>query len=430
MELMLKGARVVDPQVGLDEVADVIVKNGKISKVGKNLDSGNAKVCDVAGKTLVPGLVDAHVHLREPGFEYKEDIESGTRAAAMGGFTQICAMPNTDPCVDDAVGVEYVSAIARERGKCKVAVSGACTKDREGEILSDMGNMFAHGVRMFTDDGQGVQKAGIMRLVMDYASQFDCVVATHAQDDSLVGEGQVNEGVVSTRLGMTSWPAEGEEIMIERDISLCRLTGCPLHVQHITTKRGLELVAQAKKEGLPVTCEATPHHMFFCEDDIDDMYPTNLKVNPPLRTAEDAKAIVKGVSAGMIDIIVTDHAPHAAYEKDREFELEPFGMCGLETSLSSVLTNLVNKKKMDVSRMVELMAVKPREILRLEPVKIEEGSVADITIFDENEKWVAGESGWQSKAENYGFAGQKFVGKATDVLVDGKFVLKDGEIVD
>lgn len=430
MELMLKGARVVDPQVGLDGVADVLIEDKKIVKVGKNLESGSAKVYDVTGKTLVPGLVDAHVHLREPGFEYKEDIESGTRAAASGGFTQICAMPNTDPCVDDAVGVEYVSAIAKERGKCKVSVSGACTKDREGEILSDMGNMFAHGVRMFTDDGQGVQKAGIMRLVMDYASQFDCVVATHAQDNSLVGDGQVNEGVVSTRLGMTSWPAEGEEIMIERDISLCRLTGCPLHVQHVTTKRGLELVASAKKEGLPVTCEVTTHHMFFTEDDIDDMYPTNLKVNPPLRTKEDAKALQKGVHDATVDIIVTDHAPHAAYEKDREFELAPFGMCGLETSLGAVLTNLVNKNKIDISRMVELMAVKPREILRLEPVKIAEGSFADITIFDENEKWIAGESGWRSKAENYGFSGSKFIGRATDVLVDGKFALKDKELVD
>jgi dihydroorotase len=429
MALMLKGAHVVDPQVGLDDNVDLIIDNGKIEKIGKNLDGEACEVVDISGKTLVPGLVDAHVHLREPGFEYKEDIESGTRAAAAGGFTQICAMPNTDPCVDDAVGVEYVSAISRERGKCKVSVSGACTKERQGEILSDMGNMFAHGVRMFTDDGQGVQKAGIMRLVMDYASQFDCVVATHAQDDSLVGDGQVNEGVISTRLGLTSWPAEGEEIIIERDISLCRLTGCPLHVQHVTTKRGLSLIKRAKEEGLPVTCEVTPHHMFFCEDDIDDMYPTNLKVNPPLRTKEDADALIQGVKDGTVDIIVTDHAPHAIYEKDREFELAPFGMCGLETSLGAVLTNLVANNEIDLSRLVELMAVNPRKILRLEPVELREGSIADITIFDDHKKWVAGESGWQSKSGIYGFEGCEFIGKPTDVLVDGEFVFKDEKIV-
>lgn len=430
MALMLKNARVIDPQVGLDEVTDILVRDGKIVEVGHDLAMEKGEEVDLSGKILVPGLVDAHVHLREPGQEHKEDIESGTRAAAKGGFTQVCAMPNTDPCIDDAVGVEYCKAIAKNKGKCKVAVSGACTKDRKGEILSDIGDMYAHGVRMFTDDGNGIQAAGIQRLVMDYASQFDCVVSVHAQDDSLVGSGQVNEGVCSTRLGLQGWPAEGEEIEIERDIALCRLTGCPLHIQHITTARGLELVKAAKAEGLPVTCEVTPHHMFLCEDDIDDSYPTSLKVNPPLRTKEDAEALIAGVVDGSVDIIVTDHAPHAAFEKDREFELAPFGMTGIETSLGAVLTNLVSTGKIDYNRMIELMAIRPREILRLEPVKIEAGSTADFTIFNPEIEWVAGEDGWESQASNCGFAGAKFKGRATDVYVDGYATLKEGVVVD
>ena len=442
MALILKGGHVVDPQVGLDEVADIVVEDGVIKQVGNsktyNLKpktseadaTSDCETIDCAGKIVVPGLVDAHVHLREPGFEHKEDIESGTRAAVKGGFTCVCAMPNTNPCIDDAAGVEYVKAIAEKKGKCKVAISGACTNERAGELLSDMGDMFAHGVRMFTDDGAGIQKAGIMRLVMDYATQFDCVVSVHAQDDSLVRDGQVNEGKCSTRLGLSPWPAEGEEVEIERDIALCRLTGCPLHIQHITTKRGLELVKRAKAEGLPVTCEVTPHHMFLTEDDIDDTYPTSLKVNPPLRTAEDAKALVEGVKNGDVDIIVTDHAPHAAYEKDREFELAPFGMIGLETSLACVLTNLVNKGEVSYAQLVSLMSVRPREILRLDPVKFEEGYAADVTVFDPEAEWVAGEGPWESRAENSGFAGQTLQGRVTHVLVDGKLVMKDGEIID
>lgn len=430
MDLILKGGHLVDPQVGIDGVADIYVKDGIIAEVGKDLSVEGAEIIDCSGKIVTPGLVDAHVHLREPGFEHKEDIESGTRAAVKGGFTSVCAMPNTDPCIDDAVGVEYVKAVAEKKGHCKVEVSGACTHERQGETLSDMGDMFEHGVRMFTDDGAGIQKAGIMRLVMDYASQFDCVVSVHAQDDSLVGEGQVNEGKCSTRLGLSPWPAEGEEVEIERDISMCRLTGCPLHIQHITTARGLELVKRAKAEGLPVTCEVTPHHMFLNENDIDDTYPTSLKVNPPLRTEVDSKALIEGVKSGDVDIIVTDHAPHAAYEKDREFELAPFGMIGLETSLALINTNLVKTGEIDYSKLVSLMSVKPREILRAKAVKLEEGETADITVFDPDLKWTVGEGGFESRAENSGFLGCELVGRATEVLVDGNIVLKAGEVID
>ena len=332
MALMLKNARLIDPQIGLDEVADILIRDGKIVEVGHDLTMEKGVERDLSGKIVTPGLVDMHVHFRDPGQEQKEDIASGSRAAAHGGFTAVCTMPNTSPVVDDAVAVEYVKARAAAVGKCRVVVAGACSKDLKGEVLSDMGDMYAHGAPVFTDDGHGIQDAGMMRRVMDYANQFDTVIMAHCQDDSLVADSQVNEGVASTRLGMVGWPAEGEELEIARDIALCRLTGCPLHIQHITTKRGLDLVAAAKAEGLPVTCEVTPHHMFLTEDAITAEYQTALKVNPPLRTAEDAAALIEGLANGTIDAIVTDHAPHTDWEKDREFELAPFGMTGLETA--------------------------------------------------------------------------------------------------
>ena len=350
MALMLKNARLIDPQIGLDEVADILIRDGKIVEVGHDLTMEKGVERDLSGKIVTPGLVDMHVHFRDPGQEQKEDIASGSRAAAHGGFTAVCTMPNTSPVVDDAVAVEYVKARAAAVGKCRVVVAGACSKDLKGEVLSDMGDMYAHGAPVFTDDGHGIQDAGMMRRVMDYANQFDTVIMAHCQDDSLVADGQVNEGVASTRLGMVGWPAEGEELEIARDIALCRLTGCPLHIQHITTKRGLDLVAAAKAEGLPVTCEVTPHHMFLTEDAITAEYQTALKVNPPLRTAEDAAALIEGLANGTIDAIVTDHAPHTDWEKDREFELAPFGMTGLETSLSLVLTHLVRAGVIDYGR--------------------------------------------------------------------------------
>ena len=293
-----------------------------------------------------------------------------------------------------------------------------------------MGDMVAHGAVAFTDDGRGVQDAGMMRRVMDYGAMFDKVIMSHCQDEGLVGDGQVNEGVASTRLGMLGWPAEGEELQIARDIALCRLTGCPLHIQHISTARGLDLVRAAKAEGLPVTCEVTPHHLFLTEDAIGDDYNTFLKVNPPLRTAEDAAALIEGVKDGSIDAIVTDHAPHAAWEKDCEFEIALFGMTGLETSLSLMITNLVATGAMDYAKLVEVMAVNPRAILRVEPVKIEAGSTADLTVIDPEAAWTVEADGFVSKAKNSGFIGAELTGRATDVYVGGYATLEDGAIVE
>lgn len=430
MALILKNAHVVDPSVELDGVVDVLIEGDKIARVAENIEVEGAEVRDLSGRYLVPGLVDMHVHLREPGFEHKEDIASGTRAAAKGGFTGVCAMPNTNPVADNGVVISYMIARAAEVGKCRVYPSGAMSKGLKGEIISEMGDMVARGAVAFTDDGRGIQEAGMMRRVMDYGKMFGKVFMSHCQDESLVGAGQVNEGVVSTRLGLLGWPAQGEELQIARDIMMCELTGCPLHIQHISTAAGLDMVRAAKEKGLPVTCEVTPHHLFLSEDDIDSTYNTSLKVNPPLRTQEDCEALIEGIKDGSIDAIVTDHAPHAEWEKAHEFEYAPFGMTGLETSLALVLTNLVKPGVIDYSEMVELMAIAPREILGLEPVKIAQGSVADITVFDPTVAWTVNDDEFVSKSKNSGFIGFELEGRATDVFVGGVATLENGEIVE
>ena len=426
MAYLLKGARVVDPQVALDGIMDVLVDGDRIAKVAPSIDAPDAEVIDLSGKCLVPGLVDMHVHLREPGYEHKSTIESETRAAVRGGMTGVCSMPNTDPVTDNGTVVSYVLSQAAAAGYCRVFPSGAMTKGLKGEVISEMGDMVAHGAVAFTDDGRGVQGAGMLRRCMDYGKRFGRVFMSHCQDEDLVGEGQINEGVVSTKRGLLGWPAEGEELQISRDIQIARLTGAKLHIQHISTARGLEMVREAKREGLPVTCEAAPHHLFLTEDAIDETFDTRFKVNPPLRTAEDAAALRAGLADGTVDAIVTDHAPHAAWEKSREFELAPFGMTGIECSLALVLTNLVRTGEIPLARMVELMSVNPRRILGVEAVSVAEGSLADLTVFDPELAWTVGEGGYESMADNCGFDGTPVIGRATDVFVGGRRVMADG----
>ena len=430
MALMLRNARVIDPQIDLDEVCDVLIRDGRVVEVGHDLEMPKGVERDLTGRILVPGLVDIHVHLRDPGQEQKEDIASGTRAAAHGGFTAVACMPNTTPTIDNGQIVEYVKSRAAEVGKCRVEVVGACTQGLKGETLSEMGDMAAHGACAFTDDGRGVQDSGMMRRVMDYAKQFDRVVMSHCQDEGLVGAGQVNEGAASTRLGLLGWPAEGEEIQIGRDIAVCRLTGCPLHIQHLSTARGLDMVRAAKAEGLPVTCEVTPHHLFLSEDDISQDYNTSFKVNPPLRTRDDCSALIQGVADGTVDAIVTDHAPHCKFEKDREFERAPFGMTGIETSLGLIITKLVKTGIIDWNRLVELMAVNPRAIIRAERVSFEPGSVADFTVIDPCAEWTVSVDDFLSKAQNSAFIGAELVGRATDVYVSGYATMEEGAIVE
>lgn len=429
MALLLKNAHAIDPQVGLNDNCEILIRDGKIVEVGHGLKMEKGVERDLCGKVVVPGLVDIHVHLRDPGQEYKEDIESGTRAAAHGGFTDVCCMPNTNPVIDTGAVVEYVRSKAAEVGKCRVHVAGACTAGEKGEALSEMGDMVAHGAVMFTDDGRGVQSAGMMRRVMDYATQFGRAVSSHCQDESLVGKGQINEGEVSTRLGLAGWPATGEEIQIARDIEISKLTGCPIHIQHLSSAHGIELVRRGKEEGVKVTCEVTPHHMFLTEESISDDYDTRFKVNPPLRTSADAEAVIAGVADGTVDCIVTDHAPHADHEKAREFELAPFGMTGIETSVGLVVDNLVNAGKISWERMVELMSVNPRRIIGIERVAIEPGSRADLTVIDPDLKWTVTEDDFESKAKNCGFTGWEITGRPTDVYVGGYATMEDGRIV-
>lgn len=430
MALLLKNARVIDPQVELDEVCDILIRDGVIVEVGHDLKMEKGVERDLSGKVVVPGLVDIHVHLRDPGQEYKEDIQTGTRAAAHGGFTDICCMPNTNPIIDTGSVVEYVTSKAAEVGKCRVHVSGACTAGEKGEILSEMGDMVAHGAVMFTDDGRGVQSAGMMRRVMDYAVQFGKAVSSHCQDESLVGKGQMNEGVVSTKLGLLGWPCAGEEIQIARDIEISALTGCRLHVQHLSTAHGLDLVRRGKEDGVSVTCEVTPHHMFLDEECIGDDYNTYFKVNPPLRTKADAEAVIEGVVDGTVDCIVTDHAPHADHEKAREFELAPFGMTGIETSVGLVVDKLVNTGKISWQRMVELMSINPRKVIGIDRVAIESGCRADLTVIDPEAVWTVTEDCFESKSKNCGFIGWELKGKATDVYVGGYATMEDGRITD
>ena len=429
MAFLLKGARVVDPQLNLDAVMDVRIDGETIDEVAATVKPQVGDiVIDAKGKVLTPGLVDMHVHFRDPGFEYKETIETGSRAAVHGGFTDVATMPNTNPVTDNGAAVRFQIDRGNEVGLIHVRPMGALTKGSKGQELAEIGNMVDEGASAFSDDGHGVQSAGMMRTVMEYVSQFDRVVAAHCEIESISAGGVVNEGRASTRLGMFGWPALGEELEISRDIDLCRLTGCSLHICHISTGRGAELVRAAKKEGLPVTAEVCPHHLFLSEDDITDAYNTNLKMNPPLRT-EDTLALQAAVADGTVDCIVTDHAPHAAHEKDCEWEISYFGCIGLETSLPLMITNMVRTNKLSYTGLVRAMAVNPRRILRLEPIKIAAGYKADLTLFDPNKKVQITPEYFESKSKNSAFIGSELYGVATDVFVDGKRVLANEVVV-
>ncbi len=431
MALLLKGGHLVDPQTKTDGVADILIRDGEVVEVGTEVkEPVKCTTLDCTGRYVLPGLVDVHVHFRDPGQEYKETILTGMRAAAAGGFCGVVPMANTRPVCDTGSGIRYVvEQAAYQPGRTKVYPLGACTKGLEGKELAEMGDMVAAGAMAFSDDGRGIQDGGMMRRVLDYAKMFDVPVMSHCQDEGIVGSGVVNEGLASTRLGMAGWPAQGEEVQIARDISLAELTGCHLHIQHVTTAAGVELIAEAKKRGVPVTCEVTPHHLFLTEDDIDvKTYDTNLKMNPPLRTAEDAAALREALVDGTVDVVASDHAPHATHEKALEFEVAPFGTIGLETTLALLITNLVQSGEMSWQRLVEACAVAPRELLHIDPVSFKKGSVADITVVDPEATWTVGSDGFVSKANNSAFIGDKLTGRATDVFTDGYATLENGKV--
>ena len=446
MALLLEGAHVVDPQVGLDGVTSVLVRDGRVVEVGAQVEKpAKCVVRDLSGCYLIPGLVDAHVHFRDPGLEYKEDIVSGMRAAARGGFSAVAPMANTKPTIDTGALVAYeLERCAWAPGRTRILPVGACTKGLAGAELAEMGDMAQNGAAAFSDDGRGIQDSGMMRRVMDYAKMLDKPVLSHCQDEGLVADGVADEGAASTALGLAAWPAAGEEVQIARDVELARLTGCRLHIQHVTTARGVEIVARAKADGVPVTCEATPHHLFLDSSFIKrQSYDTNLKVNPPLRIAADALALQEALLSGVIDMVSTDHAPHAAHEKALEFNLAPFGTTGLETALATVLTCLVSApaanfdagewtglapERMGWARLVEAMAIAPRRLLGCEPVRIEEGGLADFTVVDPDAQWTADTADFASKGKNSAFAGKHLRGRVVETYTAGYATYQDGEV--
>ena len=428
MALLLRGGRVVDAAAGIDAVLDIVVRDGLIVGVGEDLTIEKGDTIECAEKVILPGLADIHVHLRDPGQEYKETIASGTRAAAHGGFTAVACMPNTDPICDSGSNVRFVVERAAATAAVRVYPIGAVTAGQEGEQLAEIGDMVAEGAVAFSDDGHGIQSAGMARVAMDYIRRFGAAYVAHCEDGSLAAGGVVNEGAVSTRMGLPGQPAEAEETMVARDIALAELTGCRLHLAHLSTARSVALVREAKARGVNVTCEVTPHHAFLDEGALIG-YDTNLKMNPPLRTAEDRAALVEGLVDGTVDCLATDHAPHAPHDKELEFELAPFGTTGVETALSLVNTHLVATKRLDWAGVAQVMCHGPRAAVGLPSVRIEPGAVADLTIVDPEAKVEVSAEWFMSRSRNSAFLGQRLLGKASEVIVGGHFALKNGKVV-
>lgn len=426
MKILIKNGHVVDPKNKIDEPMDVFVENDRIKKISKKISEKADKEIDAKGKMICPGLIDVHVHLRQPGFEYKETIETGLRAALKGGFTGVCPMPNTNPVADTRSDMEFAIGEARRVGLAQIWPVGAVTLRQEGKELTEFGELKKGGAAALSDDGHPISDSNILRRALLYAKKFDLVIMVHCQDEGLFCGGCMNEGFVSTNLGLLGIPVESESVEVARDIQLADLTGGRLHFCHISSKKSLELIRQAKAAGSKVTAETCPHY-FHLTDETVLHYNTNAKMNPPLRTKDDVDAIKKALKDGTVDVISTDHAPHAESEKDVEFDKAPFGIIGLETSLALSL-KLVEEKVLTMSGLVEKMSVTPARILKIDRGHLSEGAIADITIFDPNLEWVVEKEKLESKSKNSPFLGWKLKGKATDVFVAGKQVLKDGII--
>jgi dihydroorotase len=426
--LVIRGARVVDPASGVDEVLDVVVERGRISAVGAGAEApGRAAVLDADGLVLAPGLVDLHAHLREPGREDAETIETGCRAAAAGGFTAVAPMANTDPPADTAAVIEEVRTLAARAGLCDVFPAGAVTKARGGEEMAAIGEMAAAGVRVFSDDGASVPSARVLRNAFTYGRAFDVVIAEHCEEPSLVDGAQMHEGYHSYTLGLAGAPAESEEIMVFRDLALARLTGARLHLQHLSAAGSVELVRRAKAAGLRVTAEVTPHHLWHTDEDLAG-YDTNFKVRPPLRSAEDRDVLRAALAEGTIDAVATDHAPHAVEEKEAEFDQSPPGTIGLETALAAVLTGLVEPGQLALSRAIETLSTAPARILGASEHggPIEAGRPANLVVFDPEAEWRV-EPPFASKSRNSAFLGRRLRGRVVHTILRGELVVADGK---
>jgi dihydroorotase len=424
--LLLRGGRVVDPSQNQDGVADVLVVDGQIAATGRGLGAPDgAEILDAAGKVVAPGLIDLHVHLREPGQEDVETVASGARAAAAGGFTAVCPMPNTDPVTDNQAAVGFIVKQAAAAGAARVYPIGAVSLGQKGAQLAEFGELVAAGAVAVSDDGKPVLSSHLMRMALAYARTFDLPVADHCEDPALKAGGVMHEGLVSTRLGLRGIPAAAEEIMVARDILLTELTGGHLHLCHLSTRGSVELIRRAKEKGLRVTAEVTPHHLTLTHEACEG-YNTNAKMNPPLREAADVTALRVALREGTIDVIASDHAPHHYDAKEREFDDAPFGVLGLETALGLGLTELVAHGLLTLSGLIERMSTAPARVFRLPGGTLKRGAVADVVLFDAEARWVVEPERFFSKNRNTPFAGRELQGRVLRTLVDGRTVYQAG----
>jgi len=423
-DLIIKGGRIIDPAKNVDKVGDILITDGKIKSVGKELSSTlNAEVMEAKGKVVCPGFIDLHCHLRQPGYEQKETIATGTRAAARGGFTTVCCMPNTNPPIDNLPLVEYVKSVAEKEGVVRVLPIGCITRGRKGEELADMVEMAQAGVVGFSDDGSYVKSARLMRRAIEYSLPLGLPIIEHCEDVELAADGVMNEGIIATRLGLCGLPAAAEEVAIARDIILAELTGVRLHIAHVSTRGSVELIRQAKKRGVKVTAEVTPHHLSLTEERVLG-YNTNAKVNPPLRTQVDIDALIEGLKDGTIDAIATDHAPHMINDKLCEFGMAASGISGLETALGSLM-GLVHQGRLDLTLLVAKLTSEPAKILGKKFGTLAVGSPADMTIFDPDKEWTVDVEKFASKGHNTPLNGEKLKGKVMTTIYGGQIVYRE-----
>lgn len=428
MKICIKNGTVIDPSQGIREKMDVLIADGKIEKLAEQIEAADAEVVDAAGKIVCPGFIDMHVHLREPGFEYKEDIASGTKAAAAGGFTTVCCMPNTNPVIDEAAVAEFINKQAKKSGLSRVHPIGAISKGENGQEMAEMAALRKAGCVAFSDDGKPVASAGLMRNAMDYAKMFGMPLLAHSEEKSLSEGGQMHEGYYSTILGLQGIPSAAEEVMVARDIRLAELTGAHLHVCHISSKGTVELIREARKKGIHVTCEVTPNHLLLTDAELVN-YDTNYKVNPPLPAEEDRQALIAGLLDGTIDCIATDHAPHHKESKECEFNQAAFGISGLETAVAFLLDGLVKPGILPLETMIERLTADPARVLKLESGSLKPGAAADLTLLDLKAVKTVSVADFYSKGKNSPLDGKELTGWPWMTIVNGEILAIDGKIV-
>lgn len=427
MLLCISNGNIINGKGGVFLGKDILIEKDRIVEIGTNLSKKVHRVIDATDMWVIPGLIDAHCHLREPGFEYKEDIVSGTRSAAAGGFTSVACMPNTEPAIDNAAMVQYIKLKAASEGKVRVYPIAAITQGRKGKHITEMGEMKKAGAVALSDDGDPVSDANVMRLALEYAKQFGLLIISHCEDKSLVADGVMNEGYVSTILGLKGITRAAEEVMVARDVILSEITGAPIHIAHVSTAGAVDIIRHAKSRGIPVTCETAPHY-FSATDEWVENYDTNAKVNPPLRTQRDVEAIKEGLRDGTIDIIATDHAPHHIDEKEVEFNLAANGISGFETAFSLSYTHLVDTGLLSLEELVAKLSTTPAQILGIPGGVLDIGLPADITIVDTKREYIVNRDKFYSKGKNTPFHGKKLKGKVIYTIVGGK-VVYDKEVL-